>query len=63
MEYNKKKMMNRYDDQMEGYPAGYYRMTCNKPCKGKVKMDYHMMNDGYKMPGKKHMGPDGYWGI
>ncbi len=62
MEYKNKKM-KRYEDQEEGYPAGYYRMGCNKPCKGKSKMDYHIMEDGSKMHGKKHYGPEGCWNI
>ena len=52
-----------------GYPSGYYEMGMDEDdykkmmMKRKKKMeDYHDM-DGYKMKGKKHMGPEGYWGI
>ena len=52
-----------------GYPSGYYEMGMddddykNMMMKKKKRMEeYHDM-DGYKMKGKKHMGPEGYGGI
>ena len=48
-----------------GYPAGYYEMGMSEEDYKKMmkkKGEYHDM-DGYKMKGKKHTGPEGYWGI
>ncbi len=66
MEYDKKKTEACCGSE---YPKGYYEMGMNEDdykkmmMKRKKKMeDYHDM-DGYKMKGKKHMGPEGYWGI
>ena len=74
MEYNKKN--KKYSDRAQraeaccklGVPIGYYKMGMDEDDykkmmkKGKNMKDYHEMN-GYQMKGKKHHGPEGYWGI
>ncbi len=77
MEYKKKHMYGDRAQKAEGccklgYPSGYYemgmneddykKMMMNKNKKMKKMDEYHDMN-GYKMPGKKHYGPEGCWNI